>query len=249
MIGHCSSFTLRNAHVSLSDPILVVGHRGAAGLAPENTLPSFKRACDLGVGAVELDVYAVEGELLVVHDDTLERTTDGAGPVLGRTLADLRRLDAGGGWPIPLLGEVAALLPDGVGLNIELKGPGTAGPVAAFLANHPQPDVLVSSFEHAELAHFRQLAPDVRVAPLFDRWTEDAWQIAESLGAWGINLSRRIATPERLARARELGLRTIVYTVNDLAEARELVSNGATGVFTDYPDRITVAEITAPRQT
>ena len=94
--------------MSLSDPILVIGHRGAAGLVPENTLPSFRRACDCGVGAVELDVYAVEQELIVIHDDTLERTTNGTGPVMGRPIAELRRLDAGGGWPIPLLAEVEA---------------------------------------------------------------------------------------------------------------------------------------------
>jgi len=229
--------------VSLSDPVLVIGHRGAAGLVPENTLPSFRRACDCGVGAVELDVYAVENELIVIHDDTLERTTDGSGTVIGRRLADLRRLDAGGGWPIPLLREVANLLPDGVALNIELKGPGTAAPVAAFLASRPLPEVLVSSFDHDELTRFRALAPTVRVAPLFDRWIDTAWEIAESLGAWGINLSRRISTPERLERARALGLRTLVYTVNDLDEARELVRNGASGLFTDYPDRITAERI------
>jgi glycerophosphoryl diester phosphodiesterase len=79
------------------------------------------------------------------------------------------------------------------------------------------------------------------VAPLFHEWTDDAWSIAAHFDAWGINLYRRITTPARLARARELGLRTLVYTVNNLEEARELIANGATGVFTDYPDRITVA--------
>jgi glycerophosphoryl diester phosphodiesterase len=203
--------------VSLSDPILVIGHRGAAGLVPENTLPSFQRAFDCGVGAVELDV---EGELIVIHDDTLERTTDGTGPLAERRLAELRRLDAGSGWPIPLLAEVTAALPAGVGLNIELKGPDTAEPVAAFLARHALPDVLVSSFEHDELTRFHALAPDVRVAPLFHKWQDDAWAIAAGLG-----------------------LRTFVYTVNDLDEARLLIANGATGIFTDFPDRITAAHL------
>jgi glycerophosphoryl diester phosphodiesterase len=229
--------------VSLSDPILVIGHRGAAGLVPENTLPSFQRAFDCGVGAVELDVYAVEGELIVIHDDTLERTTDGTGPLAERRLAELRRLDAGSGWPIPLLAEVTAALPAGVGLNIELKGPDTAEPVAAFLARHALPDVLVSSFEHDELTRFHALAPDVRVAPLFHKWQDDAWAIAAGLGAWAINLSRKIATTERLQQARALGLRTFVYTVNDLDEARLLIANGATGIFTDFPDRITAAHL------
>jgi glycerophosphoryl diester phosphodiesterase len=226
--------------VSFSDPVLVVGHRGAAGLVPENTLPSFRRAFACGVGAIELDVYAIEGELLVIHDDTLDRTTDGRGPLAGANLAALRNLDAGGGWPIPFLDEVAGILPPGIGLNVELKGPDTAAPLARFIADAPVPDLLVSSFDHAELARFHALAPGTRVAPLFDRWTDNAWSIAARFGAWGINLSRRIATPERLAHARTLGLKTIVYTVNELEVARGLIANGATGVFTDVPDRITV---------
>ena len=229
--------------MSLTDPLLVIGHRGAAGLVPENTLPSFRRAFECGVGAVELDVYVVDGELIVIHDDTLERTTNGVGRLRDQDLAALRRLNAGGGWPIPLLSEVAAILPAGVGLNIELKGPDTAAPVAEFLARENLPDVLVSSFEHAELEAFHRLAPDVRVAPLFDRWTNKAWAVAERFGAWGINLSRKIATAERLAQARALGLRTVVYTVNDLDQARRLVEDGATGIFTDFPDRITVDRI------
>jgi glycerophosphoryl diester phosphodiesterase len=229
--------------LSLADPILVIGHRGAAGLLPENTLPSFQRAFECGVGAVELDVYAVEGELIVFHDETLERTTNGTGAVAGSSLTALRSLNAGDGWPIPLLAEVAAILPSGVGLNIELKGPGTAGPVAEFLARARLPEVLVSSFEHDELAIFHRLAPQVPVATLFHEWTDAAWDIAADMDAWAINLYRKIATPERLARARELGLRCLVYTVNDLDEARRLIADGATGIFTDYPDRITVDQL------
>jgi glycerophosphoryl diester phosphodiesterase len=229
--------------LSLADPILVIGHRGAAGLLPENTLPSFQRAFECGVGAVELDVYAVEGELIVFHDETLERTTDGTGPVAGASLTALRCLNAGDGWPIPLLAEVAAILPPGVGLNIELKGPGTAAPVAEFLARERLPEVLVSSFEHDELATFHRLAPQVPVATLFHEWTDAAWDIAAGVDAWGINLYRKIATPERLARARELGLRCLVYTVNDLDEAKRLIADGSTGIFTDYPDRITVDQL------
>jgi glycerophosphoryl diester phosphodiesterase len=249
MITDCSPFNRQNVLVSLADPFLIIGHRGAAGLVAENTLPSFQRAIDCGVGAVELDVYAVEGELLVIHDDTLERTTDGSGNVIDQPLATLRRLDAGGGWPIPLLAEVVAILPHAIGINIELKGPDTAAPVAEFLSRQPLAEVLVSSFDHAELGRFRDLAPTVPVAPLFSRWNDDAWQIAASMHAWSINLSRRIATPERLARARAAGLRALVYTVNNLAEARKLIGLGATGIFTDYPDRITAAALqTAPAE-
>ncbi len=232
--------------MSFSDSIVVIGHRGAAGLTPENTLPSFQRAIDCGVSAVELDVYAVEGELLVIHDDTLERTTDGVGAVMAQAVPALRRLNAGGGWPIPLLGEVVAILPPQTGLNIELKGPGTAAPVAAFLASRPTTEVVVSSFDHDELRHFRALSAGVRIAPLFSRWSDEAWDIAAELDAWSLNLSRRIVTAARLARAQDLGLKSLIYTVNELAEARQLISMGATGLFTDFPDRITAGALIRP---
>lgn len=230
--------------MSFSDPPpLVIGHRGAAGLVAENTLPSFRRAYACGVDAVELDVYCLAGELVVIHDETLERTTDGTGTVMGQSLESLRRLDAGGGWPVPFLAEVAAELPADVGLNLELKGPGTAAPAARFIARCPQVDWLVSSFDHEQLSAFRNLDPRTPVAPLFSRWRDDAWAVAGELNAWAINLSRRAVTPDRLARARELGLRAFVYTINDVDEARALIRAGATGVFTDFPDRITRAAL------
>ncbi|MEQ8861554.1 MAG: glycerophosphodiester phosphodiesterase family protein [Pseudomonadales bacterium] len=231
--------------MSFSDPSpVVIGHRGAAGLVAENTLPSFRRAYACGVNAVELDVYTVAGELVVFHDETLDRTTDGTGTLLGQSLDSLRRLDAGGGWPVPFLTEVVAELPTGVGLNVELKGPETAAPAAAFIARRPDVDWLVSSFDHRQLADFRRLDRRTRVAPLFNRWREDAWKVAAELDAWAVNLSRRAATTERLQRAGELGLRVFVYTINDLESARALIANGASGVFTDLPDRIAARTLT-----
>lgn len=229
--------------MGFTEPVLVIGHRGAAGLVPENTLPSFRRAYACGVAAVELDVYDLDGELVVIHDDTVDRTTDGSGPVAEYSLAALRRLDAGGGARVPLLGEVIDELPAGVGLNIELKGPRTAAPAAALLAARAGLDCLVSSFDHAQLTAFRALDRHTRVAPLFGRWRGTPWRTAAALDAWSINLSRQSATPARLAAARRRGLRTLVYTVNDVEAARQLVAWGATGVFTDYPDRVTRAAL------
>jgi glycerophosphoryl diester phosphodiesterase len=232
--------------MSFNDPVVIIGHRGAAGLQPENTLPSFRQAFACNVNAVELDVYVVDGELVVIHDDTVDRTTNGTGAVMQLGLDQLRRLDAGNGSRVPLLAEVVQELPAGVGINVELKGPGTAAPVAAFLERHSGLDVLVSSFEHDQLRHFRTLAPAVRVAPLFRRWRVGVWRLAEELEAWSVNLSRRAATAARLEDARRRGLKTLVYTVNDVADAQRLVAMGATGVFTDFPDRIT-ADVLAAR--
>ena len=217
---------------------LIIGHRGAAGLEPENTLRSFARAIDIGVDAIELDVYCVGGELVVIHDETLERTTNGRGAVVTSGFEALRRLDAGKGERIPTLAEVLDLCNTRVVVNVELKGPGTAAAVATCLAAHPHVDVLVSSFDHDELARFRAVAPELRVAPLFHRDAVQMFEIAASLRAWSINLSVRLATADRLRAIREGGYQALVYTVNDPNIGERLKTDGATGIFTDVPDQM-----------
>jgi len=225
--------------MGFSDWPLVIGHRGAAGLAPENTLPGFELAYQLGVSGIELDVHLVANHLVVIHDDTLERTTNGRGKFADLDLATLRRFDAGNGSTIPLLEEVLAQLPPGVGINIELKGSQTAEPTAKFLAAYRELDVLVSSFEHRELTHFHRLNPEVRVAPLFHRWRRDVWQTVTALDAWSINLSLKIVNRTIIEEAENQGIKLLIYTVNDLSEARRVLGLGATGLFTDYPDLVT----------
>ena len=217
---------------------LIIGHRGAAGLEPENTLRSFARALDIGVDAIELDVYCVDGQLVVIHDDTLERTTNGRGEVMATSFEALRALDAGKGERIPTLDEVLALAAGKVTVNVELKGEGTAAPVAHCIAEHPDVDVLVSSFEHDELALFRTAAPRARVAPLFHRVSDAIFEIAESLNAWSINVSVKLASADRLHAIADHGYRSLVYTVNDPAIAKRLKADSATGIFTDFPDRM-----------
>ncbi len=222
----------------------IIGHRGAAGLVAENTLPSFRRAVELGVAAIELDIYWHDGELLIIHDDTLNRTTNGRGQLTRRSITELRQLDAGAGAQIPLLAEVFASVPAQVAINLELKGPACAAPVAAALALWlPPHDVLVSSFDHAQLRDFRAVNTSTPVAPLFHRSAQNMLEVGAELGACAINLSSRIATASRLAAIRDAGFGAVVYTVNSLRSARRLARDGATGVFTDRPDRITQAAI------
>lgn len=219
-------------------PFLIIGHRGAAGLEPENTLRSFARALKIGVDAIELDVYCVDGRLVVIHDDTLERTTNGRGEVMATSYDALRRLDAGAGERIPTLDEVLELAADKVTVNVELKGKGTAVPVAACAEAHPTADILVSSFDHHELERFRAVAPGARVAPLFHKASSRMFQIAESLRAWSINVSVQLANAERLRSIADNGYRSLVYTVNDPVVAKRLRADGAGGIFTDFPDRM-----------
>ena len=154
-------------------------------------------------------------------------------------LADLRKLDAGHGARIPLLKEVFALVPPGIGINVELKGAGTASVLAEWLPEAPDHSVLISSFDHGALREFGSIRKDYPLAPLFGRWKPEAPEIARTFGGGFINLSRKLITPPLLGEIHEAGLRSLVYTVNDIEEARRFFALGVWGVFTDYPDRIT----------
>ena len=224
--------------------LLIIGHRGAAGHAPENTLAGFASAVALGVDGVELDVQMAGSEVVVLHDKTLDRTTDGTGPITAMSFDELRGLDAGEGQRIPTLVEVFDVVPRGLLLNVELKGPGTAEPVSRLVRGRATdaapatvPTVLVSSFDHQELARFHRICPDVPCAPLAGSWTRRIGETAASLDAWSINLADRAATAGRVATIRGWGRRCLVYTVNDPTRACQLRDIGVTGVFTDYPDR------------
>jgi len=225
---------------------VIIGHRGAAGLKPENTLPSFQAAVNLGVQAVELDVHLCEGQLVVIHDPTLERTTNGSGPVAAKTFAALRALDAGAGAVVPTLEEVMEVLPEEIGLNVELKGEGTAPALADWLPAPGRRQILVSSFDHDALRKFRSIRDDYPAAPLFGRWKPEALEIAASFDSGYINLGRKLVNAGRLEAIRAAGLKALVYTVNDLNEAKRLTTEGVWGLFTDYPDRINRKSLGVP---
>ena len=115
---------------------LCIGHRGAGGLEPENTLRSIRKALALGVDGVEIDVYAVEGQLVVIHDETLERTTNGAGHVEAQSFEYLRSLDAGMGEKVPTLREVLDIVDRRAFVNIELKGRETAALTSGLIREY-----------------------------------------------------------------------------------------------------------------
>lgn len=225
---------------------LLIGHRGAAGLAPENTLAGFRRAWELGVDAVELDVHRLGERLVVIHDDTLDRTTSGRGPIADLSWEELCHLDAGAGERVPSLDAVLAALPTACGLNVELKGPDTAALTARHLAGWQGGPLLVSSFDHAELAAFRALDGATPVAPLFSRLPRGRrgdphgpiWRLAGDLDACAVNVAQRLVTAELVAGAVRERLGILVYTVNDAEQARRLLDLGVTGLFTDRPDLI-----------
>ena len=216
---------------------LCIGHRGAKGHYPENTLPSFQYAIELGCNWIELDVYAVDDELLVIHDDTLERTTNGTGAVQTASLDYLRSLDAGNGATIPTLREVLDLVDNRCGVNIELKGEKTALPTMALLEAYKWPDeaFLLSSFNHEELALTN---PRYRRGALFSKLAPDQWQRAARLGAWSTNFYLNDVTRQLVDEAHDKGFAVLVYTVNKPADIERMLDYGVDGIFSDYPDRV-----------
>jgi glycerophosphoryl diester phosphodiesterase len=222
---------------------LCIGHRGAMGHAPENTLLSFKKALELGAACVEADVYHVDGNLVVFHDDRLERTTNGSGYLLDHDFETLRALDAGDGERIPTLEELFETVDLKAGVNIELKGPHTARPVCEFIATQRQYGwrddlVLVSSFNHSRLEAVRRIDPRIRLGVLITGPPGDAAAVAVGLGAYSVHLSLEFIDRTLVADAHSRGLRVFVFTVNDPDGIRRMAALGVDGVFTNYPERV-----------
>ena len=220
------------------------GHRGACGHEPENTLRSVRKALELGADGVEVDVHFVDGQLMVIHDDTLERTTNGHGPVVGKTFAELRALDAGLGEQIPTLAEVIGAIQRNALINVELKGPATATSVVKLIDEYVRElgwryeDFLLSSFDHERIRKVRQLNPEIRIAPLIDKLPHQLAEFAQRLSAWSVNCSKRCVTESLIQDAHSRGLEVFVYTVNDARDIARVKSLGVDGVFSDFPERV-----------
>lgn len=213
------------------------------GHAPENTLLSFKKALELGANCVEADVYHVEGNLVVFHDDRLERTTNGSGYLLDHDFDTLRSLDAGDGEKIPTLEELFETVNLKAGVNIELKGPGTARPVVEFIAARRRYGwhddlILVSSFNHSRLETVRRRDPRIRLGVLIAGSPGDAVAVAAALEAYSVHLSLAFMDRGVVADAHSRGLRVFVFTVNHPDDIRRMEGLGVDGVFTNYPERV-----------
>ncbi len=243
-----SAMTIRVAGGGDMNDMICIGHRGACGYEPENTLSSFAKAMEMGCPWIELDVYLVEGELLVIHDDRLERTTNGVGNVTGSSLHYLRSLDAGKGQQIPTLTEVAALVEGRCGINVELKGPDTAVAVSRLLvslceAGWEPERFLLSSFNHRELALADPVFPR---GALFHKSVPDMFERTAALNATCLNLSRKLVKRELVDEAHDRDLRVFVYTVNEYPDIDRMRELGVDGVFSDYPDRVLDSAVPAP---
>ncbi len=233
----------------------LVAHRGAGYLAPENTLAALRIGRSCGYRMFEIDAkLSGDGVALLMHDPTLERTTDGRGRVDAYPYAQLARLDAGSwhspdfaGEGIPTLERVARwVLANDLMLNIEIKpSPGRereTGASVALDAQHAWRDAVVppllSSFSPLALAAAREIAPGLPRALLLDDLPEDWLDRCSALGCAAIDARHSTLDAARIAQAHDASLRVLAYTVNDAARADELFAAGLDGLITDAVDRI-----------
>jgi len=231
---------------------LRLGHRGASGTHPENTMISFARAVELGCDGIEFDVHRTkDGHLVVIHDPTLNRTTNGTGWVRDHTLAEIKRLDAGkfkhakyAGQQVPTLAEVIHQTPVDLKLFIELKAgsihyPGIEADLIQALKTERALDrTQISSFDHHGLKLIHELDPHIELGMLFSDNPVDPVAMARACGATALHPFYLWVQPPMVMAARAAGMKVNVWTVNDPVPIALLKQIGVDGVFSDYPDRL-----------
>jgi glycerophosphoryl diester phosphodiesterase len=223
--------------------ILCIGHRGAAGHAPENTLLSIRKAIQLSADWIEIDVHAVHDKLLVIHDGTLNRTTSGKGSLNSKSLSEIRSFDAGHGERIPFISEVFEITGPSIGLHIELKGLHAALPAGRLIMEMigkgwPGEQIIVSSFRHNQLRLLKQNYPSVQIGVLFRIPSIKSIQTAKKLNAVSIHLPWQLTRRKLIEKAHASGLSVLVYTLNQKSRIRDFMEMGVDGIFSDFPDRV-----------
>ncbi|UAC47998.1 glycerophosphodiester phosphodiesterase [Bacillus aquiflavi] len=231
---------------------LIFAHRGSKGTHPENTSAAFKEAVRLGVDGIELDVHLTkDNELVVIHDETVDRTTNGSGYVKEMTLAEIKSLDAGSWFSskfesetIPTLSEVLELLKDTKKiLNIEIKNDlvhyeGIEAKVLAEIEKYSYKDrIIVSSFNHQSIAKIKKQDKEIETALLTMIELDDPVQYANKLGAAAIHVYEPVAFSNMTKNVMENNLPVRTFTINDEKKMKQLISNGISAIMTDYPEK------------
>ncbi|HVS75056.1 MAG TPA: glycerophosphodiester phosphodiesterase family protein [Candidatus Acidoferrales bacterium] len=231
--------------------MLVIAHRGASGHAPENTLAAFRRAVALGATFIETDLHlSRDAQFVAIHDDTLERTTNGHGRTEEHSLADLRKLDAGSWFGSEYAGERIPTLSDilefarkhDVVFYLELKRGGTWGAEHALIGALRQAGeiqrTVVMSFDPHVLESLHQSEAMLMLALLHDGTLKDPFGDAAACGVRQMAVRGDLVTPAILAEARRRDLQVVCWTVNNPAHMRALIAAGVHGIISDYPDRV-----------
>jgi glycerophosphoryl diester phosphodiesterase len=230
---------------------VIIAHRGASRQAPENTMPAFIKAIELGAGGIELDVHlSSDGRLVVIHDEQVDRTSNGTGFVRDMSFSELKELDFGSWFStkykderIPELEEVLKLIEkwDGL-LNIEIKNgpvfyPGIERAVADAIEKHKLAGrTIVSSFNHYSLVEIRKINPSIKTAPLYEAGLFEPWEYARRLGATAIHPLFYNIIPEVMNGCKQNNIKVNPFTVDHPEHIRAIAAAGVDGIITNVPD-------------
>lgn len=224
---------------------LVFGHRGAKGHIAENTLSSIQKAIELGVDGIEVDVFRCgSGELVVFHDRSVEKLTNGIGFIEQMSLNSIKKLNVLDQGKIPTLNEVLDLIDGQVILNIELKGSNTSFLTHQLLnsyfksSNWKPEKIIISSFDWDELRAFYQLNKEIKIAILTEDDPVDAIPIAKELNAFSINPNHILLTKLNAAKIKSENISIYPWTVNEILDINKMKKIGIDGIITDYPERV-----------
>ena len=217
-----------------------VAHRGASGYEPENTILAFKKALELQVDMIELDARLCKtGELVIIHDEDLKRTTNGEGLVEFKNIEELKSLDAGKNETIPTLTETLNYINQQCQVNIELVSKGAGAATAKVLKSNKWDldNILISSFRINELKTFNSLLPEVKLGYLAMEVTSKQAKELNKLNFYSIGLEKNCLKKDVFIQLRDMGLKIFVFTVNDIEEIEHFTRMGVDGIIADYPDR------------
>ena len=224
--------------------VLKFGHRGAKGHVAENTLESIQKALKLGVDGIEIDVHrCASGELVVIHDFTLDRMTNGSGEVSKFTFRELKKLKTTGNYLIPTLSQVLALVNNQCLLNIELKGADTAKEAARIITFYVDKkgwdyeNFIVSSFQEELLETVFNINKNIPLGVLTDTNIDRSVALAKKIKAVAIHIDYTMLTEEIVSELKK-NYKVFAYTVNNLKPLARIKSYGVDGIISDYPDRI-----------
>lgn len=235
-----------------STPI-VFAHRGFSSIAPENTMIAFEKALGVGATGIELDVQlSRDGEVMVCHDEKVDRTTNGQGLLMHYSYQELRQLDAGSwlgaefaGARMPTLGEVLELLQDRpVILNIELKTgiveyPNLEEKVLRLIDRYRFHErTIYSSFNHYSMKRIKEFDASARIALLYIAGLYEPWQYAKQLDAYAIHPLFYSIRPELVTLSHGAGIKVNPYTVDQVSDLKRMIQCGVDGIITNYPDRL-----------
>lgn len=219
--------------------MLKIGHRGAKGYEAENTLASFRKAIDMQADGIELDVHlSADTELVVIHDETIDRTTTGTGFVKNYSAAELKE------YQIPTLSGVFDLVDKKCRINVELKGKGTAKAVVTLIEqyvrekNWQYDQFIISSFEWDFLEEVDTLNPNIPIGVLTETDIDSAITFAKKINAKAIHPDFTLLTKENTAAMQKLGFQVFPWTVNEWDDIQKIKKYNVNGIITDFPDRI-----------